>query len=395
MPTPLISPNLHVILIHYPLALLIAGVLIEVFSFLWPRSSFRVAGRWMILLGALSAVVAAYSGIYALRDVARVDETNWSQLKATSPVFKDPAVWKLLWNHTLYQSIAAGVAALVVVVWLGSSDRTREALRVPLLAVLLATVSVIVGGAWLSGEAIYRHGVAVEKVFPVLVDTAAPTTQQSWATSPTKVEKMFPPVELHVVFAGLTTAIALAAIGLSFRKLTTLYEVPTHRPITVRNETMAPRTPPSPSAMARTLNPDMEIDLHFSAPAGRFWMLTFLLAMGTAVGGLFIMARGASIRLDQWRQPKLLVQQLRAQIQPEDWHKPNRLFAHFVVGSTIIALPLVLALLARFAPRRRLLLSICTIILIAAVAAQMWFGVLLLYDTSDGPLKSFVAATGG
>lgn len=48
-----ISPNWHVILIHYPLGLLAVGILIEFFSFLgWRRSGFRTAGRWMILLGA-------------------------------------------------------------------------------------------------------------------------------------------------------------------------------------------------------------------------------------------------------------------------------------------------------------------------------------------------------
>jgi uncharacterized membrane protein len=383
MPTPLISPNLHVILVHYPLAMLIAGVLIELFSFLWPRSSFRTAGRWMILLGALSAIVAAYSGIHALRDVSRMpDDMPWLRFKKDSPVFSDPQVWSLLWNHTLYQSIGAAVSALVVVIWLGCSDRSREALRWPLLLVLLFTVAIIVRAAWFSGEAIYLHGVAVEKDSPT-------TLPEKWSTSPTKVEKMFPPVELHIIGAGLATAIALAAIGLSFRRLTTLYEAPINRPITARNETMAPRTPPSSSSMARTLNPDLEIDLHFSAPAGRFWMLAFFVALLTAIGGLFVLARGADIPLDQWRQPKLLANQLWFQIKPDNWKQPTRLFAHFVTGSAIVLMPLIMALLARFAPRARFILSVFTVILIAAVAAQVWFGVLLLYDTSDGPLRSF------
>ena len=70
MATPLVRPNLHVILIHYPLAMLVAGTLIELLSFVWPRGTFRAAGRWMILLGALLAVPTTFSGIYAMRDVA-------------------------------------------------------------------------------------------------------------------------------------------------------------------------------------------------------------------------------------------------------------------------------------------------------------------------------------
>src|ERR1700722_10329905 len=39
----IINPNLHVVFIHYPLGLLVAGTVIELFSFLWPRSGVRAA----------------------------------------------------------------------------------------------------------------------------------------------------------------------------------------------------------------------------------------------------------------------------------------------------------------------------------------------------------------
>lgn len=35
MPTQLINPNLHVILIHVPIGMLMIGTLIELLSFLW------------------------------------------------------------------------------------------------------------------------------------------------------------------------------------------------------------------------------------------------------------------------------------------------------------------------------------------------------------------------
>ena len=70
-PKELVNPNLHVVLVHFPLALLLAGLAIEVFSFMYRRSSFRAAGRCMILLGALASVPTALSGAYAFADVAR------------------------------------------------------------------------------------------------------------------------------------------------------------------------------------------------------------------------------------------------------------------------------------------------------------------------------------
>ena len=64
-----IVPNLHVALLHFPIALLLLGTAIEVFSFLWRRSGVRIAARWMILLGALSMLPAAASGMFAFSDV--------------------------------------------------------------------------------------------------------------------------------------------------------------------------------------------------------------------------------------------------------------------------------------------------------------------------------------
>jgi hypothetical protein len=242
-----------------------------------------------------------------------------------------------------------------------------------------------------------------------LIEKETPSTQPAtWSTSPTRIELMLPPVELHIIMAGVATAIALAAIGLSFRKLTTTYEEPDKRPIIVSEQRMAPHNPPSSVAMARTINPGVEIDLRASAPAARFWLLAFLIALITALGGLFVLARSANIPLDQWKDPKALASQFWTQIKPDPirpgqppdpalgsiifGHRVNRLIAHSITGAVIIVLPIFLAFLARFAPRRRMILIACTALLMAAVSWQVWLGILLLYDTSDGPIKAFNTA---
>src|SRR5438093_1597912 len=95
-----INPNYHVVLIHAPLALLIVGTLIEVFSFLWRRSGFRAAGRWMILIGALAAVPTVTSGLYAMWDVNNPDNMEgmtWHAIRADSPVKGD--AWDMLQDH--------------------------------------------------------------------------------------------------------------------------------------------------------------------------------------------------------------------------------------------------------------------------------------------------------
>jgi uncharacterized membrane protein len=397
MPAPLISPNLHVILIHYPLAFLIAGTLIEFFSFLWRRSSFRIAGRWMILIGALSTLPATFSGIYALRDISRINfdqDMHWLDLKAASPVFSRPEIWEMLRQHMLYQSIVTAVAALIVVTWLGASDRIRQMLYLPLMLLLLATVGGMTFGAWFGGESIYRHGIAVEPVFPITKTSAAePTTAPvTWENTPTKAELMFPPLELHAVMAGIFTAIALVSIGLSFRKISTMDQRPHDDLILPGDPALATRTLATPVDMARTFNPNIGVEIKPFVPAGRFWMLAFLLALMTFVGGLFVIARGADVFTQMQGQPKEIPRLVWEQIKPPKGQKITRLIVHAGAGSAIVVLPIILALLARFAPREKIILSLVTMCLVFAIAAQVWLGILLLFDTSDGPINHFNAA---
>ncbi len=394
MQNELISPNLHVVLIHYPLAFLIIGTLIELFSFLWPRSSFRQAGRWMILIGALSAIPATFSGIYALRQVARVGgDAHWVDIRTTSTVLARPEIWNMLRRHTLYQSVATGIATGVVLIWLGSSDRLRKSLHLTLLMVLTATVGGIVYGSWFGGESIYRKGVAVEAVSPLPVEDAPRSTTMpaSWTLAPTAVERMLPPLEMHMVMAGMAVSLAILSIGLSFRKITAGAEFADDPIITagpISADRLTPRTPISNVDMVRTFNPDLEVELKRFAPAGRFWMLTFFIALLTLLGGLFVIARDADI-LEMIRQnPKDSWQLVWHQIEPGAT-KNYRSVAHAVTGATIVVLPVFLALMSRFAPRERIILTLATLLLMVAVAFQIWLGILLLLDTSDGPLNHF------
>jgi uncharacterized membrane protein len=405
MQTELISPNLHVALIHFPLAMLGVGVMIEFFSFLWPRSTFRVAGRWMILLGALSAIPATFSGIYAFKAIAQTNmEANWHDLKEASPVLSQPAVWNMLRRHTLYQAIASGVAAVVVMVWLGASDRLRKSLHVLLVLILVVVVGAMIYGSWFGGEMVYHKAVAVQTTQPTdsadATATTVPTTMPAgWTEGPTQFEQQFPPIELHILFAGVCTALAVASIGLSFRRIHTAVDPMDEPIVTVSHETMAPRTPAAAVELVRSFNPGMDMSLRPHVPAGRFWMLTFVLALVTTLGGLWVIARDADILKDMTQKPNQIGALLWNQVKPGDGGAPSkagepapknyRHLAHAITGGAIVVLPIVLALLVRFAPRERIILSVVTFLLIVAVGLQVWFGILLWLDTSNGPLTNY------
>ena len=163
----LVNPNLHVVLIHFPIALLLTGTLIELFSFLgWRTSGFRIAGRWMILLGALLAIPTAFAGLYAMSDVVRMQNTapldsTWSQTLAGSPVVRDAEGWAMLQRHAFLNGGIVALLGLVIVVWLSGSDEWRRKVHLPVMVLLLAGVGATVVSAWYGGEMVYRRGVGV------------------------------------------------------------------------------------------------------------------------------------------------------------------------------------------------------------------------------------------
>ena len=68
----------------------------------------------------------------------------------------------------------------------------------------------------------------------------------------------------------------------------------------------------------------------------------------------------------------------------------TRRLAHAIVGTVIVVDSLILALLSRVARRRATVLAAFALPLVLALAAQVWLGVLLLFDTAQGPVTRFI-----
>jgi uncharacterized membrane protein len=153
-----INPNWHVLLIHYPLGVFVLGMVIELFSFLYRGTTLRAAGRWMILLGALSAVPTALSGIYAFANVARMDlpqgvsnaDQPWHEVWSQTQLNAEQK--EHLGRHAWSQAIATGVCALLATLALGCSDEWRRKLYIPILLGLLFGLVAMLWGAWHGGE---------------------------------------------------------------------------------------------------------------------------------------------------------------------------------------------------------------------------------------------------
>ncbi len=359
----LIIPNLHVILIHYPLGLFLAGLLMELAGVMWRKHPARAVGRWLLLLGGLSMIPTALSGVYALHDVAfksgPPNGDTWALTVAASSLTSDQ--WhELLW-HTWMMSAATGVIVATIVAYLAMSDRLRKKLYLLALALLLASAAMMSAGAWFAGEAVYRFSVAVES------HDASPTSQAAERSIVNKINTAVPPLELHVIFAGFAIAVGLAAVGLSIRKITS---EPTVVPqVNVADALVQSLHPPAPATPVL---------------AGRFWIVASAVFILTALLGWYFMGSES-----ETFNPRTLWRQVM--INPDDNHgsKITRSVLHVSFAGALVLLPLIMAGLAKWAPRRKLVLSIFTALLIVVIAAQLWMGVLLLYDGSVGRVTGF------
>ena len=138
-----ISPNWHPVLMHFPMGLLIAGVVVELLSLVRRGEKFRAAGRWMILLGAMLSLPTVAAGIYAFRDVVApgMPDVRWEE--AARQNTWPPEQWDHMTDHIWLTAVAAFLFVGVATAYLALSDRLRRILYWPLLIVLLAGVGVV------------------------------------------------------------------------------------------------------------------------------------------------------------------------------------------------------------------------------------------------------------
>lgn len=156
----LMRPNLHVVLVHFPMALLVMGLIIELLSLIWRQTGFRTAGRWMILLGTIAAVPTALTGLFALHQ-AEVGSLDHSGDAAALITPLNSQSDELLEDHWMQMTIATAASLVIVVAWIGCSDLWRRRLYPLFLLAFMGTVGIFLLGAWHGGEAVYGHGVGV------------------------------------------------------------------------------------------------------------------------------------------------------------------------------------------------------------------------------------------
>jgi hypothetical protein len=101
----------------------------------------------------------------------------------------------------------------------------------------------------------------------------------------------------------------------------------------------------------------------------RYWLLAALFGVMTFVTGLWL--------INVWSWPDLQ-KMLRGE---------NRNMYHSILGTSIIVLTVVLAVITRIARRGKAVISAFSILLFLVVALQIWVGILLMFDGPKGGTK--------
>lgn len=427
----LVHPNLHVAVVHFPIALLVTGVAGEVIGGLLGARGLRGAGRWMLLLGAMAGLPVSVSGLYALQDVARAGFGGdagaylpWREV-VEGAKFTD-AQSAALTLHAQIQIAVTAAALAVCAIYIACSEAGRRVLYWPLLAVMLGTVAATMAGAHVGGESVYRHGTGVQRAAenaaldegrtgsrrvveladvsdtppttepadtqphpetpgtrPIATAPASPATTRSTGLASgladldleAALRRVAPPLQVHGLLGGGAIALGVIALACALGNASAL------RTRSVVPRAAGPKTVrgiPVGDEPAKIASPPM-------MPASRLLLLTAVVVAAAAVAGLWQLSVASGTRVPQELWETIAPFPPKDALSPDHREELRRL-VHTVLGGTMLVLPMVLAGWTRLRPGGRLVLTVLGLAWLLAALAQLGVGSLLMFDTPAGPL---------
>lgn len=146
------ATHLHAMIIHFPIALLMAGFLSEVIAFFNNKEFFKNTAFYLLILGALGTVAAYISGNYAGEGIED------GPLEAPMELHEQAAL------ISLWLAIVTALFRVAILYFKNNHQWTKW------VGILLFTglISSIAWTGYLGGQLVYSHGAGVELVLPGL-----------------------------------------------------------------------------------------------------------------------------------------------------------------------------------------------------------------------------------
>ena len=140
-------PNLHPLLVHFPIALLTFGFVFDMFGLVSKRNELSRVGWWIQVAGTLGLLTAVVTGLLARETVV-------------IPV----AAYDTFENHEQIAFIVTAVFAALLLWRIASRTHLPQRYKILFLVLFLFGLVLMWLGAWFGGEMVYRFGVGVRGI---------------------------------------------------------------------------------------------------------------------------------------------------------------------------------------------------------------------------------------
>ena len=147
---PAWAPNLHPLVVHFPIALLFAAAAVDLAGLLMPESKpVRDTGTWLYIAGAATAVLAYFTGYTAAQAAALTAETEALVDAHAGRAFA------ATWLFAFFASLRLAMSYLF---------RPRRPLRIGAFIVALVGLGALVQTALHGARLVFEQGLGVRAV---------------------------------------------------------------------------------------------------------------------------------------------------------------------------------------------------------------------------------------
>ncbi len=132
----------HPLIVHFPIALLLAAVLLDLLALALRRPGLHRVALWNLSLGTVGAAVAVLTGLQ-VEDIAK----------------HSFEIWKVLELHKRLGITTLILGIMALALRLRYRDQLSPRLRLLSLIIMLAMTGTLAYGAFLGGRLVYEFGV--------------------------------------------------------------------------------------------------------------------------------------------------------------------------------------------------------------------------------------------
>jgi uncharacterized membrane protein len=137
-------PNVHPLLVHFPIASIFAVILVDLIGLLSKREAYLRVGTILTLFAMVGAIAAVATGLFA-------EETVWHSKAADG----------LIETHELLGFVYLGLIVVLAIIRLAFSKRPGGRSGWIGLAIAVIAAGVVSVGGHIGGQMVYRYGTGV------------------------------------------------------------------------------------------------------------------------------------------------------------------------------------------------------------------------------------------